>query len=189
METQFEIKADRLAALLSGASAAISTDKRDPDVFRAVNLRLEGGELRAAATDRYIMALGTVTGCDPTLSGNAYLMPDTIKAMMTMLKPLKGNLVTLSYDNGVILKSADNVGLFDHVALSYPDLDKVIPTEFEGLDGDGITVDPKNLLRLCKATNALIKWKFNGALKAMFGTALDDYGISWQLMVMPCRIK
>lgn len=188
MAIQFEIKADRLAALLSGASAAISTDKRDPDMFRAVNLRLEGGELRAAATDRYIMARGTIADLDPTLSGNAYLMPDTIKAMLTMLKPLKASLVTVSYDNGVILKSADNIGLFDHVATDYPDLDKIIPTEFAGLDNNVIRLDPKVLGRICKATSETIAWQFAGEFRPMLGTA-NDNGIAWQLMIMPCRVR
>lgn len=184
MNNQFEIKADRLGALLSGASVATSTDKRDIDTFKVINLRLESGALRVAATDRYIMARGTVSDFDTQLQGNAYLMPDTVKAILAILKPLKDRVITVAYDQGFIVDGHK----FEHLAIEYPDLDKVTPTEFAGVDSDGLIVDPKNLIRLCKATPALIKWQFNGAHKAMFGTASNN-GIEWQLMVMPCRAR
>jgi DNA polymerase III sliding clamp (beta) subunit (PCNA family) len=179
-----ELKASTLSALLSGATCATDNTKHAPEFARVINLRLEGGELRAAATDRYLMALGTVTGCDPTLSGNAYLMPDTVKAILTMLKPLKDNSITIAYDNGLVI--AGNT--FKHDPISYPDLDKVIPTEFAGLDSNQIIIDPKVLGRACKVTGELIRWQFAGEFKPMLGTA-NDNGIAWQLIVMPCRVR
>jgi hypothetical protein len=113
-------------------------------------------------------------------------MPDTVKAILAMLKPLKDTPVSVAYDNGLVITSGDKVGLFDHVAISYPDLDKVIPTEFAGLDNNVIRLDPKLLGRICKVTSETIAWQFAGEFKPMYGTA-NDNGVSWQLMIMPCR--
>lgn len=177
-----EIKASTLSALLSGATCATDNTKHAPEFARVINLKLDSGTLRAAATDKFIMTLGTVTGYDPTLSGNAYLMPDTVKAILAMLKPLKDTPVSVAYDGGLVI--AGNT--FRHDPISYPDLDKVIPTEFTGLDNNVIRLDPKLLGRICKATSETILWQFAGEFKPMYGTVTDG-GINWQLIIMPCR--
>lgn len=177
-----DIKASTLSALLSGASCATDNTKHAPEFARVINLKLDNGTLRAAATDKFIMALGSVSEFDPRLSGNAYLMPDTVKAILTMLKPLKDNWVSVAYDNGLVIGG----NTFRHDPISYPDLDKVIPTEFAGLDNNVIRLDPKLLGRICKATSETIAWQFAGEFKPMLGTANDNL-ISWQLMIMPCR--
>jgi hypothetical protein len=145
------------------------------------------------------MARGTVTGL-PIFSGDrsVNLTAPTIKAIAQLLKPLKDQAVTIIFGTGAVTGLTigyDKPALatsqgFDGVTLDYgyPDITKLIPNEFAGLDSEGIILDPAVMGKACKVTPALIKWQLNGALKSVYGTAQDTCGINWQIMVMPCRM-
>lgn len=192
--TSLELKANALHALLSGASAALDDPRinKDLEFCHVINLKLDGGILESVGTNRYVMAVGSlnVLPLGGGVSGNANLNQATIKAMLTMLKPLKDNAVTLTYDHGVILKSGDKISAFDHVALSYPNYSQ-LPL-FKGdtagqPSGESVRIDPSVLDKVTKVTDTPLDMAVNGDTRGVEFHGVDSHGITWRIAAMPIR--
>jgi len=186
------LNASQFVALLSGASAGISTAKDTKGVAVLNVVRLEGsdGKITAVATDRYVMARGTIAGLSDNGAGVINLTANNIKIIAQVLKPLKSREITITLGDSLTIEGGASLIVPNSAVLeNYPDINKLIPTEFSGVDSDGIILDPAVITKASKVTPARILWRFNGGLKSMFGTATDSYGIDWEIMLMPCRAQ
>jgi DNA polymerase III sliding clamp (beta) subunit (PCNA family) len=189
------LNANKLSELLTGASQALATprDAKAIPFTGTVNLALDGDTLTATGTDRFILALGEITGLDNDGKGAVNLTAATIKAIGQILKPMKDKPVTITMGHSLTIQwdsnaLASSVPFVSETLDSYPRVKQILPTEFRGIDGNNsITFNPYVMAKACKVTAAKVKWQFNGPHKGAYGTALDDHGIKWQLMLMPIR--
>lgn len=192
---QATIKADKLAALLAGASVAACTDK-SVSVLNKVQLEIDNGVIRLSATDRYRLAIGELpieyTG-DPI---KVFITNDNVKPLLSWLKSMKDNLIVIfQFDNGfkhnkgLILNCGGNEYKIITTDTDYPDLNKIIPTEFDGVSE--IYFDSTYLSDVVKVSGkgVRIKWQLSTPVRPALATFSDKHGIEWQYVVMPQRVK
>lgn len=187
---QATIKADKLAALLAGASVAACTDK-SVSILNVVQLELDTNTIRLSATDRYRIATGELPldyAGDPI---KVLIANDQVKDLLPWLKLQKNNPIKLSVmDKSLSIDS--NYGSGISVPLSdtdYPNLNAVMPTEFEGVSE--IYFDSTYLSDVVKVSGkgVRIKWQLSTPIRPALATFSDKHGIEWQYVVMPQRVK
>jgi len=186
---QTTIKADRLTALLAGTSVAACTDK-SISILNVVQIQIDNGVIRLSSTDRYRLATGEIPidyAGDPI---NLIISLDTVKQLITWLKPLKDSVILVSrYTNGLILNNNGREYLVAKVDQDYPDLTKVFPTQFDGVSE--IYLDSTYLSDVVKVSGKgiRVKWEFSTPVRPAVATFTDKYKINWQYLVMPQRVK
>lgn len=184
---QATIKADKLAALLSGASVAAGKDKTLP-LFNVVKLELTRDKIRLSATDRYRLAIGQFPidlDGDPT---ELLIATNTVKDLISWLKPFKSSLILIEqYANGIVFNCAGMTYLVASVDQDYPDLDKIMPLNFG--DVSEIYFDSEYLSDVVKVSGkgVTLKWQFTTPVRPAVATFTDKHDIEWQYLVMPIR--
>ena len=184
---QTTIKADKLAALLAGASVAACTDK-SVMILNVVQLELGDNKIRLSATDRYRLALGELPidyAGDPI---KLIISLDSVKQLVAWLKPLKDSHVILdTTDLGLTITSDTQNYLLTKLDQDYPDLAKVFPTEFDGVSE--ILFDSTYISDVVKVSGKgiRVKWQFSTPVRPAIATFSDKHGINWQYLVMPMR--
>jgi len=181
------------ADLLSGAAIAADSSRDSMPRFAAVYLSAVNGELIAAATDRYRMAVGSL----PIESGELDLAGITladIKRISAMIKPyITGK--QLNKQNITLARVGDILGLSiggDSVSVSlngekFPDYSHLISEEFTPVPSASLNLTLlASLAKIPHDSTKPVIIGFTGENKAI-QIRLAHAAINWKVLLMPMR--
>jgi len=195
---EIEIRADILRDALTGALVAASTDKTLP-AFQCVKVTATPSGVDFVASDRYLLACGTVTpnnDYDGWQNFDALIHIDQVKAFIVALKDamkLNKNLGVKLIGNGYEITlhgipdktfTARNLmGQHD-----FPRYKQLWPIDFGYVETIG--VNPALFAKLDKiprVKDTPVKLQFVGENRAI-KVHIDHETIAWQVIAMPVRI-
>ena len=181
------------ADLLSGAAIAADSGRDSMPRFAAVYLSAANGELIAASTDRYRMAVGSL----PIESGELDLAGITladIKRISAMIKPyITGK--QLNKQNITLARVGDILGLSiggDSVSVSlngekFPDYSHLISEEFTPVPSASLNLTLlASLAKIPHDSTKPVIIGFTGENKAI-QIRLAHAAINWRVLLMPMR--
>ena len=184
---QFNIPANVLHELLTGASASAAGAKEYRQHLAQIELVVDNNLLRVAGTDGMKLAVGDYTLFTATGSYFKILWHvSEIKSALAWLKPLKDSTVLVAADS---LRRGDDSFSFTPTQFSYLDVMAVIPNEFPTPLGDtmpAFIVDPSLLADMAKIPNTAkrVEIKFNHVKHASLAEWANESGVSWRYVFM-----
>lgn len=196
------------ADVMRDLGAAVVAACKDDMFPTLTGVRLEWGPfgVRTVATDRYRLAVVTWQGEPDTChkeTGGVLIPADELTAFIKALPkanrhalPPSVLIKVIPEANAVMLTAVSNDGEFTRTIRTldgeFPKWESLIPTEFTGLDADGVAVNPKYLADVAKMPserNLPVRVQFTGSGRPMVWTA-DGIakGVSWKYLLMPVRL-
>ena len=192
--------------LLAGASVAAGKGRKHLPVLSSVQIKVSDGEITGASTDRYRLSVGTIVRSDVTsvVDGDASAIVP-LRDVKELLKSLpKNNKNTNDKVNVTITERTMRVdantsdGSWSReITLfigDFPKWESLVPTSFDGIDSDGMYLNPAFLADISKlpvtGSNTPVRIRQNGATKPLladFPTAWEG-GVSWMYLLMPVRM-
>ncbi|KIL35139.1 hypothetical protein SD71_16030 [Cohnella kolymensis] len=122
--TRVSMKGKDLKELISTTAYAISTKEETP-MFTGISFTQKDGVLTLTATDRH--RLGRIQS---EISGEDFHSVVAGKTLLELSKILGDGDIEISFDDAMLVKSADFTFYSRILVGSYPDTDKIIPTTF-----------------------------------------------------------
>lgn len=196
--------------LVTAAAVSVGKDNTLP-VLTGIRVEWEQRTVRMVSTDRYrlVRAEYTLGPVAPAFTDSneviSTLVPaaDLVAFVKALPKPGKYakspfSVVISLHDDEVRLSCSTwdgdisrSVRLLDG---DFPKYQSLIPTEFAGLDGDGIGVNPKYLADVAKMPlvkkESPVRVRFTASGRPMVWepTTPLDSGVTWLYLLMPVRI-
>lgn len=196
------------ADVMRDLGAAVVAACKDDYLPTLTGVRLEWGPfgVRTVATDRYRLAVVTWQGEPDTChkeAGGVLIPADELTAFIKALPkanryalPPSVLIKVIPEANAVMLTAVSNDGEFTRTIRTldgeFPKWVSLIPTEFTGLDADGVAVNPKYLADVAKMPvekNLPVRVQYTGSGRPMVWSA-DGIakGVSWKYLLMPVRL-
>lgn len=191
--------------LVLAASVAASKDYTLP-TLEGIRVEWDGTGVRMVSTDRYRLVRAEWCPKDGQagVAEGAALVPaaELVAYVKALPKPSRFGLaptVLIHPEDGQVrftcVTSEGEVSrTIRTLAGDFPKYQSLIPTEFAGLDGDGIGVNPKYLADVAKMPlpkkDSPVRVRFTASGRPMVWepTAPLDSGVQWLYLLMPVRI-
>lgn len=187
--------------LVAAASVAVGKDNTLP-VLTGIRVEWDSLSVRMVATDRYRLVKAEWLNAS-NVSEGAALVPaaELVAYVKTLPKPSRFGLpptVLIHPEDGQVrFTCVTHEGEVSRTIRTldgeFPKYQSLIPTEFAGLDGDGIGVNPKYLADVAKMPldkGQVVRVRFTAPARPMVWepTSALDSGVEWLYLLMPVRI-
>ena len=183
------IKSADIAALLTGAAVAMDKGKYALDSLAAVYLSATGGTITAAASDRYRLIAGELTG-EGELAPSAIRLLD-VKNILAAIKSDKvAREITFTRAGDSLSVAIGGTSLTIQLGTGvFPPYKHLIPSESVAIEG--IAFNPSFMADFAKVpcsnmAGAMIAVTFAGANKPIKLT-IPHESIKWEALLMPMR--
>jgi len=188
------LSAHTFADLITGAAIACASGKDAPYLFSAVYLRAEGGELVAAATDRYRLMEGKTKLDAGNLTLCAVSLAD-IKRITALIKPHTAKNNPMKEPEITLSRVGDVLGLYvggDSISVTareerFTDYSRVLSEEFSPVPSVALNMELLGTFAKVPHDNkAPTILGFTGESKAV-QIRLAHAAIVWRGAIMPMR--
>lgn len=187
--------------LVTAASVAVGKDNTLP-VLTGIRVEWDSLSVRMVATDRYRLVKAEWLNASNVSEGAALVPAAELVAYVKALpKPSRFGLpptVLIHPEDGQVrFTCVTHEGEVSRTIRTldgeFPKYQTLIPTEFAGLDGDGIGVNPKYLADVAKMPldkGQVVRVRFTAPARPMVWepTSALDSGVQWLYLLMPVRI-
>lgn len=187
--------------LVTAASVAVGKDNTLP-VLTGIRVEWDSLSVRMVATDRYRLIKAEWLNASNVSEGAALVPAAELVAYVKALpKPSRFGLpptVLIHPEDGQVrFTCVTHEGEVSRTIRTldgeFPKYQTLIPTEFAGLDGDGIGVNPKYLADVAKMPldkGQVVRVRFTAPARPMVWepTSALDSGVQWLYLLMPVRI-